>query len=96
MSLRVRSSAPVASKATKAVRPVARLAVRAQAQQPKAQVAKLAAGTFAAAATLATVATPIAEAAVTPSLQNFIYSLVAGGGAWRSSHPSTAYALYWQ
>jgi len=41
---------------------------------------KLAIGTMAAATTLVTVATPIAEAAsVTPSLRNFLYSLVAGG-----------------
>lgn len=67
---RVASSRRVA-----AVRPAARMVVKASAQQQQKQLS-----TAVTLAVGAAMASPLmAEASVTPSLRNFLYSLVAGG-----------------
>mmetsp|Transcript_11962 Transcript_11962/g.12039 ORF Transcript_11962/g.12039 Transcript_11962/m.12039 type:complete len:111 (-) Transcript_11962:339-671(-) len=82
------AKAPLAVKATsarKAVVPAGvsravsrKMVVRASAQKEDRRVAAVSAGVVAAAG--AAMASPLmAEAAVTPSLRNFLYSLLAGG-----------------
>ncbi|GLI59804.1 hypothetical protein VaNZ11_001769, partial [Volvox africanus] len=69
---------PAATRRVAVARPAARLVVRASAEPVQISKKALVAGLSAASA--ATLALPsIAEAAVTPSLRNFLYSLVAGG-----------------
>ncbi|MEW5297788.1 MAG: hypothetical protein WDW38_006972 [Sanguina aurantia] len=76
-------SAPrvAASRRVAAVRPAARMVVKASSQQPKTQLALPAAVPAAVICALgAAMVNPLyAEASITPSLRNFLYSLLAGG-----------------
>ncbi|GFR49457.1 hypothetical protein Agub_g11517, partial [Astrephomene gubernaculifera] len=69
---------PAATRRVAVARPAARMVVRASAERPQINKKALVAGLTAASAAAMTVS-PMAEAAVTPSLRNFLYSLVAGG-----------------
>ncbi|KAI8465761.1 MAG: chloroplast photosystem II subunit X [Monoraphidium minutum] len=80
MALKLQSKAHLARSAPSVRCAVARprLTVRASAQKQERAAAAVTAGVVAGVASM--MAQPLAaEAAVTPSLQNFLYSLVAGG-----------------
>ncbi|KXZ43517.1 hypothetical protein GPECTOR_88g460 [Gonium pectorale] len=77
-SSKVSVARPTATRRVAVARPAARLVVRASAEPAQINKKALVAGLSAASA--ATLAIPqVAEAVVTPSLRNFLYSLVAGG-----------------
>ncbi|KIZ06922.1 hypothetical protein MNEG_1031 [Monoraphidium neglectum] len=80
MALRMQQKATVARAAPSVRCSVARprLSVRASAQKQERAVAAVTAGVISGVGAM--MASPlVAEAAVTPSLKNFLYSLIAGG-----------------